>query len=144
MNVENEVKVIKDNYSDFVVFVKIGAFYHVYFKDAYIVSYLFGYQLKKTQSLNDCGFPATTLDNVLKKMENQNISYVIVNNQFEIEKEKNFEKINKYYDVFDSAYKYLIKKSKIEEINRYLLENIYSENILTEINEIEKIIYKIK
>lgn len=143
MSVENEVKIIKDNYLEFVVFVKIGAFYHTYFKDAYIISYLFGYQLKKTQSLNDCGFPATTLDNVLKKVENQKISYLVVNSEFSIEKEKKFEDSNKYLEVFDSAYKYLIKKSKIEEINRYLIENIYNEDVLKEINEIEKIIYKI-
>lgn len=33
-----------------IVLVKIGNFYQVYGKDAYIISYLFGYKLKKVES----------------------------------------------------------------------------------------------
>lgn len=142
MSIENEIKIMKDNHPKFVIFVKIGAFYHTYLKDAYIISYLFGYQLKKTQNLNNCGFTATIFDNVIKKMEAEKINYIISNNKFEIETKKDFETINKYDEVFESAYKYLLKRSKVEEISRYLMENIGNENIMKEISEIEQIIYK--
>ncbi|MCX4302390.1 MAG: hypothetical protein OSJ66_00030 [Clostridia bacterium] len=142
MSIENEIKIMKDNYPKSIIFVKIGAFYHTYLKDAYIISYLFGYQLKKSQNINNCGFTATIFDNVIKKMEVEKISYIISNNKFEIEGQQNFGDENKYDEVFENAYKYLLKRNKIEEINRYLMENIGNNNIMKEINEIEQIIYK--
>lgn len=142
MSIENEIKIMKDNYPKSVIFVKIGAFYHTYLKDAYIISYLFGYQLKKTQNLNNCGFTATIFDNVIKKMETEKISYIVSNNKFEIEKKQDFEMMNKYDEVFENAYKYLLKRSKVEEISRYLMENLGNDNIMKEISEIEQIIYK--
>lgn len=142
MSIENEVKIIKDNYPKTVLFVKIGAFYHTYSRDAYIISYLFGYQLKKSQNLNNCGFTATILDNIIKRIEAEKISYIIANNKFEIESQKDFEEENSYDDIYNNSYKYLLKKNKIDEINRYLIENINDKDIIDKINDIEKIIYQ--
>lgn len=142
MSIENEVKIIKDSNPKAILFVKIGAFYHTYSKDAYIISYLFGYQLKKSQNLNNCGFTATIFDNIIKRIENEKISYIVANNKFDIESKKDFEQENNYEEIYSNSYKYLLKKNKIDEINRYLLENINDEDILDKINDIEKIIYK--
>ena len=40
------IKTIKEVHPKDLVLVKIGSFYHIYGKDAYIISYLFGYKLK--------------------------------------------------------------------------------------------------
>ena len=142
MNIENEVKIIKDNNPKTILLVKIGAFYHTYLKDSYIISYLFGYQLKKAQNLNTCGFTSTIIDNVKRKLEVEKINYIISNNKFEIECQKDFGEGNRYDEVYNNSYKYLLKKSKIDEIDRYLLENINNDDIMEKINDIEKIIYK--
>ena len=47
MGIINMVKTIKQIHKNDIVFVKIGKFYHIYGKDSYIISYFFGYQLKK-------------------------------------------------------------------------------------------------
>jgi hypothetical protein len=142
MNIENEVKILKDNNPKTIFLVKTGAFYHTYLKDTYIISYLFGYQLKKSQNLSTCGFPATIIDSVVSKLEKEKINYIISNSKLEIESKKDFEEYNKYDEVYNNSYKYLVKKSKIDTINRYLLENIYNEDIMDKISDIEKIIYK--
>ena len=43
MGVKNIVDVVKKIHREDVVLVKEGSFYHVYGKDAYIISYLFRY-----------------------------------------------------------------------------------------------------
>ena len=47
MGIINIIKVVKQVHKEDVVLVKIGKFYQVYGKDAYIISYLFGYKIKK-------------------------------------------------------------------------------------------------
>ena len=47
MGIKNVIEVVKQVHKEEIVFVKIGKFYQVYGKDAYIVSYLFEYKLKK-------------------------------------------------------------------------------------------------
>ena len=41
MGIKNVIEVVKQVHKEEIVFVKIGKFYQVYGKDAYIVSYLF-------------------------------------------------------------------------------------------------------
>ncbi len=47
MGVENIIQVVKKVHTEYIVLVKEGSFYHIYGKDAYIISYLFGYKIKK-------------------------------------------------------------------------------------------------
>ena len=47
MSILNIVKTVKEIHKEKIIFVKIGKFYQVYGKDAYIISYLFEYKLKK-------------------------------------------------------------------------------------------------
>ena len=50
MGTINVVKTIKFVHEFCVVLVKIGTFYSVYGKDAYIISYLFKYKIKVNSS----------------------------------------------------------------------------------------------
>lgn len=49
MKLENTIKVIKRIHPEDIVLLKVGTFYHTYSKDAYIISYLFNYQIKKVE-----------------------------------------------------------------------------------------------
>lgn len=51
MGILNIVKTVKEIHKEDIVFVKIGKFYQVYGKDAYIISYLFDYKLKKVEEV---------------------------------------------------------------------------------------------
>lgn len=146
MSIESNVKDLKESeYANTIVMVQQGSFYHVYSKDAYIMSYLFDYQLKRTTTGNTCGFPVSIQDTILRRLEKECTNYVIMNNVFEVKIKKDYECSNKnnYNELFKEAYKYAGKKNKIDEINRFLLENINDITIFDTLNNIEKIIYKL-
>ena len=69
MGIINMIRTIKEIHQCDVVFVKIGKFYHTYGKDSYIISYFFGYQLKKVENTNTCAFPHNSLNKVIAKLE---------------------------------------------------------------------------
>lgn len=140
MNIENEIKILKNSNPDTLIMIRIGAFYHVYGKDSSIISYLFGYQIKKTSKLNTCGFPISVLDKILSRLEIEGIAFKVLNSNFDVENESKKEAQNTYEKIYNNSYKYLLKKNKIEEINIYLMENINTDYINKKIEEIEKII----
>ena len=49
MSVTNIVKNIKQIHPEYVALIKIGKFYYSYGKDAYIISYIFNYKIKKVE-----------------------------------------------------------------------------------------------
>lgn len=51
MGILNIVKTVKEIHKEEIIFVKIGKFYQVYGKDAYIISYLLDYKLKKVEEV---------------------------------------------------------------------------------------------
>ena len=76
MKLENTIKVIKQIHTEDIVLLKVGSFYHSYGKDAYIISYLFNYQLKRLENnYSTCGFPISTINKVQSVLEEKNINY---------------------------------------------------------------------
>ena len=62
MKKDNVIKTIKEINPETVILIQIGAFYHAYGKDAYILSYLCDYQIKSVEnSYNTCGFPKSRI-----------------------------------------------------------------------------------
>ena len=51
------VRNIKEIHPKTLLIFKVGAFCESYGKDSYIISYLFGYKLKKIENMTMCGFP---------------------------------------------------------------------------------------
>ena len=49
MSIINIVKNIKQVHPEHIILIKIGKFYYSYRKDAYIISYIFGYKLKNIE-----------------------------------------------------------------------------------------------
>lgn len=62
MGTINIVKTMKMIHPSCVIIVKIGNFYHVYGKDAYIFAYLLEYKITEKDGIPHCGFPKKDLE----------------------------------------------------------------------------------
>ena len=69
MGVINMIRTIKEIHKEDIVLIKVGTFYNVYGKDAYIISYLFGYKLKEVEEIKMCGFPKASINKVTAKVQ---------------------------------------------------------------------------
>ena len=146
MKIENTIKVMKEINPHKIILVKVGTFYHAYGKDSYILSYLFGYQLKKIENnYSTCGFPVSAINKISKNLEDYKISYILLSksNNYEEEAEEDFKNDNRYIEFYEKAKKYIVRKNRIEEIYRYLIENINDDERKEKINKITEIIYEI-
>lgn len=145
MKIENTIKIFKEIHPESIIMIKMGTFYHAYGRDSYILSYLFGYQVKKIQSnYSTCGFPASGLSKVQSKLEELEVSYIILNKSenYEVIEEEDFKAKNKYNEMYGKSYNYVSKKNRIDSIYQYLLESIAEENLKEKIVRIEEIIYE--
>lgn len=145
MGVVDVVRTIKQIHPNDVVLVKIGKFYHAYGKDAYIVSFLFNYQLKKVEiNTNTTGFPKTTINKVMKTLEDKSINYLLVDRSanYEVNETSDFKQKNTYSEMYNKAHKFQSRKNKADEIYEYLMSNIDDDIIKEKMHKIEKILYE--
>ena len=145
MKLDNTIKTMKEINPNTIIFIQIGAFYHVYGKDSYILSYLFGYQIKTLEnSYNTCGMPKAGLNKVLKVLEDNNINYMVVlkSQNYEVDTEMKFKDKNKYIETYEKAYKYITVKNRINVIYNYLIENINTPDIKKKIQRVEETLFE--
>lgn len=139
------IKAIKEKYPQKLILIRIGNFYHAHGKDAYIMSYLFGYRLKIVEREDPtCGFPIDSILKIKNKLEEKNIDYVLLDKKEdykEIEKFDNGES-NLYYKVYEKSRKYVNLKNRIDNIYDMLIEEIEMEYIKEKIDKIEGILYE--
>lgn len=95
-----------------------GNFYDCYEDDGIILSYLFDYKLRKG---NRCSFPVSILNKITNKLEDERINYQILYKDRDNIK-KSFGNFNKYNDAFIKAFKYVNIKSRVDWINRKVME----------------------
>ena len=129
MKVTQTIQVMKQINPDKVLLLKVGEFFYQYGKDAYILAYLFDYKIKTIDNnIPFSGFPKSALNKVITKLENNQISYFIVDKSlnYEVLEEENFK-----------------KKNRIEKIYEYLNVNINQKDIQEKILKIEEILYEI-
>ena len=124
--------------------IKIGKFYHIYGKDAYIISYIFNYKITETDGVKICGFPENSIKRVCAKLEENKINYIIVDrrNNYEVDEISNNKNLNTYNKYFNKSKKYINEKIRIDNIYNYLLENIDKSNFLSIVKKVEEIIYE--
>ena len=137
------IKGIKQIHNKDIVLVKIGKFYYCYGKDAYIISYFFGYKLNLIENtIYSCGFPNQSLSKVISKLENKKINYIIVDrrNNYEVNEKENFKNLNTYDKYYKEAKEKIGIKIRIQKINNYLLGNSNKKNIKELLNMVEKVI----
>lgn len=138
------IKTMKQINPETIILIQIGAFYHVYGKDSYILSYLCGYQIKSLEnSYNTCGFPKAGLNKTLKLLEDNKVSYIVTvkSQNYEVSHEMKYKDKNEYALLYEKAYKYVTIKNRINAIHNYLIENINSPTIKKKIQNIEEIIF---
>ena len=144
MSIENIVNRIKQVHPDYVALIKIGVFYHAYAKDAYIVSYLFGYKRKAFgDNGTTVGFPKSSLAYVESVLEKRHINYIVIDraHQYEVDEKVDFKGSNKYIEVYNKAHKNIRLQERVQNIYNYLIENMEDEDIKNKIKKIEDMLY---
>lgn len=145
MKIINTIKIIKEIHSKTIVLVRMGKFYNVYGKDAYILSYLFSYKLKEVNGYYSCGFPISALNKIIYTLEDKQVNYIIVSRRenYQVEEEENFKSNNKYEKIFDEAYKVINIRNRIKIISEKLLNNTEVEKTQKILMKIEEVLYEI-
>ena len=139
----NVMKNIKAIHKEDIVLLKIGGFYHTYGRDAYIISYLFGYRIKIVEdNISTCGFPVQSLNKIIAKLEEKKINYIVLDrrNDYEVDLEFDFGNLNSYSEIYEKAKIYVNYKRRIDNINNFLLENIQEENFKEILKQMEEVI----
>ncbi|MGM9850505.1 MAG: hypothetical protein ACI31V_06380 [Bacilli bacterium] len=122
-------------YKEYIIIMKYGNFYETIDNDALIMSSIFNYKINKLSNTFKVGFSINTLDNVINKLNDLNINYIVLDG---IKKEFKNNNYNNY--IFD---KDIINYNLtvINEINNYLINNILN-NISNKLERISEIIHE--
>ena len=118
MKLQQQFTNLKEKYPTSIVLLKSGVFYITFERDAYILNYLFNYQV------NDCkvGFPKSALLKVLNILKTKKISVYVSYDEINIQEEE-----NQYADILDKAkenyYKDVNDQVLLEEISFLLKSN---------------------
>ncbi len=139
------IETIKEIHTKDICLFKIGTFYHAYGRDAYILSYMFGYKIKDLEkNYKECGFPVSAVSKVCAKLENNKINYLIIDrrNNYDVDEKEDYKNLNRYAEFYEKANKYVNCKKRIDIINEYLMDNIETKNITKMLSEMEEIMYE--
>ena len=136
MKIKETYLIQKEKYDDYIILIKVGNFYNVLSKDAQILSTIFNYKKNTFAGTIKAGFPISSLNKVLKTLDNLKINYIVYENKV-ILKQK-FKK-NKYYDCLKNN---ITVDERIELVHLRLLEIKKTSNILDVLDKVENIICK--
>ena len=139
------IETVKEVHKEDVCLFKIGSFYHTYGRDAYILSYMFGYKVKNIgESPKECGFPINVVSKIKARLENNKINYLVIDNRnnFEVDEKSDNGNLNRYSATYEKARNYINYKVRIDGINNFLLENLEKKDFRKLLGKIEEIIYE--
>ena len=145
MSVVNMAKDIKKVHPNFVICYKVGSFVQVFGKDAYIISYIFGYNIRETkEKIPVCGFPKKAIARICSKLEKEKINYIIIDtrNNYDVDEKIDNKNLNEYDKILEKSHKYIKIKKRITKIEETLLSETQKENIIEKIKKIEDIVYE--
>lgn len=142
MGAVNIVKNIKLVHPSCMTLVKIGSFYTVYSKDAYIVSYLFKYKITEKENIPTCSFPVSSISKIENILEKNKINYIVVDKRANYEEEQKVinKQENNYDKVFERAQKSVNITLRIQNIYNVLIKNKENPQIIEKLEKIEKAI----
>jgi len=145
MEMNEMVKTIKEVHPKTICMFKIGAFYHTYNRDSYILSYLFNYKIKDLgKNHKESGFPETALPKIKSKLEDNKINYLVIDrrNNYDVDEEENYKDLNRYDKYYEKANRFINHKSRIENIVEFLNENINSDDFTKTLGKMEEVMYE--
>ena len=142
MGIINMIKTMKQIHQYDIILVKIGEFYHVYGKDSYIISYLLRYRIKEIEGISMCGFPNSSINKVVARLEEYKINYLKVNrkNNYEVDEISDNKNLNNYIKYFEKAKKFVNNKKRIDDIYNFMRKNIDKEDFKNTIQKMEDVI----
>lgn len=133
MRIKEEYLNLKKKYLEYVVIIKVGTFYNVLGKDALIIKNIFNYQIKEFSGTIKVGFPITSENKVLNKLNKLKINYLIYDNETILKEKFNKNNYNMYVNN-------LSIDDRIKNINIKLNDIKENINILNTLDKIEEII----
>lgn len=137
------IETIKEIHSKDICMFKVGTFYHIYNKDAEILSYIFKYKIKEHgENLKECGFPLAALPKVTAKLENLKINYLTIDrrNNYDVDSKENYKNLNNYEKYYKKAHEYIKYNKRIENISDFLKGNIEKEDFSRLLKRLEDVI----
>ena len=119
--------------------VKVGNFYRVYGKDAYIIAYLFKYKISEENDIMVSGFPTSSIKKVEARLENKKINYIVLDRKdnYAVNERTDFKNLNTYQKHFNLSKTYVSNVRRIENINEHLLSLASKEELKILLKDIE-------
>ena len=119
--------------------VKVGNFYRVYGKDAYIIAYLFKYKISEENDIMVSGFPTSSIKKVEARLENKKINYIVLDrtDNYAVNERTDFKNLNTYQKLSKT---YVSNVRRIENINEHLLSLASKEELKILLKDIEECI----
>ena len=139
------IETIKEIHNRDICMFKVGTFYHIYNKDAEILSYIFKYKIKEIgENLKECGFPIAALPKVMAKLENLKINYLTLDrrNNYDVDAKEDYKKLNNYEKYYEKAHRYINNNKRIKNLTMFLEENIEKENFKELMKNLEDVVYE--
>lgn len=144
MGIVGVIAGIKKIHPKDLALVSIGKFFYAYGKDAYVLSYIFGYKLMKINEENvySCAFPKQSYPKIVANLENKKINYLVLDrrNNYNIEEKSDNGNLNNYDKYFEKAHIIVNRKIRIENIYNELMKNVETENINKILKNVEETI----
>ena len=136
----NDYKKYKQEYSDYITFIKSGTFYISFNNDAYVMHNIFNYQIKKVNGGFKVGFPIQSIEKIEDKLKIISVNYIIVEDE-NIKTKKEFK--NNNYSSYTANKNYSILYNRIDNISNTLKKNVDHNNIESIIYKMENILCEI-
>ena len=127
-------RILKLEYKEYVILFKSGSFYISFDEDSLILNKLFNYKILNLKNNIKVGFPLNSLDNVISKLKELNINYIIIEDK----------DIKEKYEVEDNTFsKYTSSVFEVISINNRIdkivdkLKSIHIDKVKEILDEIE-------
>ena len=120
MSVINMARNIKQVHPDSVICYKVGTFYNSYGKDAYIISYIFNYQIRHiAENIAMVSFPKNSISKVTSRLDREKINYIVIDtrNNYDIDKKEEFKNLNKYQETLQKSKKIVNLRLRVNKIS---------------------------
>lgn len=135
---KNKYNKFKCIYKNYIILIKNGNFYVALNDDSIVLNNIFKFRITESTNFIKCGFPLTSLTNVLNTLNDLKINYLIIDNDIT---DKMKYTTNNYLKYTNKSNYILL--NRIDRIDNILKLNIDNNNINNVISEIEGILCKI-
>ena len=127
----------KLEFKEYIIFIKSGIFYECIGKDALIINKIFNYKIKKINSTFKCGFPINNIEYVISTLKQNNINYIILEDDITDKYEADSNTYSNYnFDTDSLLYSFIL----IEKIIKHLENNITNDEISDKIYRINELL----